>query len=115
MQKANWLSKVRNEISYRHSLGVWFPHRAANNIDHFMGLIRKYLLADPLENELEDAEKLVRFIKTCLFVVNITRATIADMSTLRPDGQSFQNAGPTVVLRRAACCCKAAVFPHQLD
>jgi hypothetical protein len=100
-RRANWLSKVRNEITYRQSMGVWFPHRVANNVDRLLGIIHQYLSVDPLDNELDEAETLDGFIKLCLFVVNITRVTIIDMSILHPSERSFQDTGPMIVLRRA--------------
>jgi hypothetical protein len=97
----NWLSKIRNEINYRHSLGVWYPHPATNNIEHYMALIRTELRCDPMDSELDQDVGLEAFMKLCLFVVNLTRVTIVDMSNLHANRASFQEAGPMVVLRNA--------------
>jgi hypothetical protein len=58
------------------------------------------LSCDPLTGDLEEEVTLEAFVKICLFVINITRVTIIDMANLQ-DGNSFQDAGPMIVLRRA--------------
>jgi hypothetical protein len=98
-KKGNWLSKIRNEISYRHDHGVWWPHSAKNNIEKCTSIIRSYLAEDPLKNDLEEAQSIEAFLKVCLFVVNLTRTTILDMSQLDP-GQSFHETGSMIILRR---------------
>lgn len=99
-KNGNWPSRVRNDINYRHGSGVWWPHSSGNNVDHYVGLIRSSLACDPLENVLEESTSLEAFVRVCLFVVNLTRITVLDMASLDPDNQSFQEAGPMVVLRR---------------
>jgi len=99
-RRANWLSKIRNEINYRHAHGVWFPHRSSNNINRYLDLIRTSLSIDPSQNELDEDETLESFVKVCLFIVNVTRCTVIDMAKSHPTGDSFQSAGPMIVLQR---------------
>jgi hypothetical protein len=97
----NWLSKIRNEINYRHSLGVWYPHPATNNVERYMTLLRSELRSDPMDNDLDHDDSLDAFMKLCFFVVNLTRVTIVDMSNLHANRTSFQESGPMTVLRSA--------------
>jgi hypothetical protein len=99
--KGNWLSKVRNEINYRHGMGLWYPHPASNNVERCMTLIRTELRCDPIDNQLENNDGFDAFLTLCLFVVNLTRVTIIDMSNLHLNRSSFQESGPMIVLRNA--------------
>jgi hypothetical protein len=101
MQSPNWLSKMRNDITYRHDYGVWYPHRSSNHVEDCLDEIRRSLSIDPLENELNAGDTLNDFIQLCLFIVNLTRTTIIDMSKVHPLGTSFQDIGPMILLRRA--------------
>jgi hypothetical protein len=99
-RKGNWPSKIRNEINYRHSLGVWWPHPASNNVEYYLNLLKSCLSQDPMKNDLDEAPSLEAFAKICLFVINLTRVIVIDMAGLEPSGKSFQEAGPMTLLRR---------------
>jgi len=94
----SWLSHMRNQINYRHHFGVWFPHSHLHDADSYFRLIKSIFSRDPVDNELSEQEDLDAFIKVCMFIVNLTRATILDMAAVC-DGRSFQEDGPLPLLR----------------
>lgn len=80
-RSGNWLSRVRNDITYRHGQGVWFPHANSNDADKYLRLITQYLTQDPYLNDIEKDDSFEAFVKACLFVTSITKATLLDMAS----------------------------------
>lgn len=90
----NWLSAVRNEISYRHSYGLWFPHSHTYDHEQYFRLIRTALKSNIYDIIITPDESIDSFIRACLIIVNMMISSISDMEQRHPQGNSFQRFGP---------------------
>lgn len=98
-----WLSRVRNDINYKHKYGTWFPY---SDYQRYYSELENYLhdwKDDPLKIELSNlaGKELVRFISTCQFLIGTARAISIDMSQRCSCGKSFQINGPISLLNLA--------------
>jgi hypothetical protein len=95
-----WLSKIRNDINYKHKFGIWYPYE---KFEKYYSDFDSYLddwKGDPLEIELKNlaGKELIRFISTCQFIIGMARDTTVDMSKRCSNGRSFQINGPISLL-----------------
>lgn len=98
-----WLSRVRNDINYKHKYGIWYPYseyqRYYNDLENYLHAWKE----DPLKIELSNlrGKELIRFISTCQFLVGTAREISLDMSKRCSLGKSFQINGPISLLNLA--------------
>lgn len=104
-----WLSRVRNDINYKHKYGTWFPYRHS---ERYYSSVKEYLddwKGDPLEIDLTNlaGKELVRFIVTCQFLIGMAREVSIDMSKRCSAGRSFQTNGPISLLNHVKLLVKS--------
>lgn len=101
----NWLSTIRNEITYRHQHKAWFPYgRSRADCNQLFVLQRKWRLEpDAIRlrspNGGTDAEL---FVVACAFLVSLSVAVVKDMALRCPSGESFLVRGPLKLLNHAS-------------
>jgi hypothetical protein len=91
----NWLSTVRNKISYKHVDGLWYPYKKAEKyFSKIESIISKWLqFPDDLDLASNDSKPILRFLDACIFIVSLYLNTASDMAILCPKGVSFQKQG----------------------
>jgi hypothetical protein len=98
----NWLSSIRNQVTYRHEHGTWFPYRgtesARGDIQRLIAQFRR----DPLTINLRPAGNHAVLVATCACIVAACNEIINDISIRSPRGASFVTFGPLAYLRSAA-------------
>lgn len=98
----NWLSKVRNEISYKHPNGLWFPYRTSENyFKKIEGVISKW--NQPMESvDLSGyiGQPILRFINTSVFLVMLYLTVAKELDKSCTKGNSFQHQGVLSLIRR---------------
>lgn len=101
---AGWLSKMRNEVQYRHIHDVWHPCSVIKRDRGAMERLAAHWTADPMALDLdaEPAGVLGRFVVACAFLVGASRVLslrVAERSSDRR--RAFVNYGPLPYLRTA--------------
>lgn len=89
--RGNWLSTVRNNVTYRHEYGAWYPHgkgRHWQNIDAMCRLISSNPLTWYADTE---TKPIVRFTKGCVLIVSMLTEIIRDIARRHPTNKSFLN------------------------
>jgi hypothetical protein len=89
----NWLSKVRNEVNYTHSMGAWFPY--SNSPDEHEKMFRltrlwKQSPEDMMQSHLNQCEHIL-FIGTCVSIVSLCHAILLDLHSI--NGNTFLKYG----------------------
>jgi hypothetical protein len=91
----SWLSKMRNELNYKHYYGVWHPYTLPK--DQLEKIKREHNLwrNDVLQIELRNytGKELLRFSSTCLFIIGLANKLCEDMSKRCSNGKSFLSSG----------------------
>lgn len=78
----NWLSKVRNEVNYTHSMGAWFPY--SNSPDEHEKMFRLTQLwkqlpsEDIIQSHLNNCDQLL-FVGTCVSIVSLCHSLLSDL------------------------------------
>jgi hypothetical protein len=100
----NWLSAVRNEVTYTQHHKAWFPFgRTRAECDRLFALQRKW------REEPEDinfnslcVSDMEVFVLTCAFLVSLSNSVVGDMSRRCTSGTSFLKSGPLRLINLAA-------------
>lgn len=81
MDSGSWLSKIRNEVNYTHSMGVWFPYSGANNeyekMFRSVGLWKNSLSSFNFDQDKSDH---IRFVESCVLIVSLCRSLIIEVN-----------------------------------
>lgn len=95
----NWLSLVRNQVTYRHAEGAWFPYRSGIRRDKLLRLFESWK-HDAMKTELVSfsAASIERYVATCAFVLSLCREVFEDLANRSPNNQSFLKNGPHAYL-----------------
>ncbi len=96
----SWLSRVRNELNYKHSYGVWHPYSLDKNdvdyiirsLDLWKGDIEKIELANLTGKEM------IRFTNTCHFIIGLSKKISNDMTQRCSEGNSFFKSGYSKII-----------------
>jgi len=92
----NWLSRVRNDINYKHVDGIWFPYKDVNKyLDDITKLINKWDV-DPMQIDISSyvGKYYMRFASTCVFLISLFRSMAIEMSKrCSKRGHSFHENG----------------------
>jgi hypothetical protein len=101
--QGSWLSRLRNEVQYRHGLNIWFPERLqVRERQRLVRLIASWVADDPKHTipRGSAAGDLFEFASACLFLVGTCRGLILDLAVRAPRrGRSFVDYGPAKLLR----------------
>lgn len=81
----NWLSRVRNEVNYTHSMGAWFPYASSPN-EHMKMFRLTQLWKQPpseeiIESLLSESDRLL-FVGTCVSIVSLCHALLSDLHNI---------------------------------
>jgi hypothetical protein len=78
----NWLSIVRNEVNYTHSMGAWFPYSSSPDEHEKMFRLTQLWKQSPSEemitSNLTQCDQLL-FVSTCVSIVSLCHALLADL------------------------------------
>ena len=99
----NWLSFIRNKVTYKHEYGIWFPYREyARYYSRLFNILYSWQ-SDPIEIKFykQPGRDLQRFLETCCTVIGLLKTTVIDMSSRCPNGKSFLSFGSLAFLKRA--------------
>jgi hypothetical protein len=91
----NWLSKVRNEINYKHVKGLWYPFRNAEKyFDKIESIAKNWVeMPDVLDLSVNNDKPILQFMDTCIFLVSLYLNSAKNMDKFCPKGKSFQSQG----------------------
>ncbi len=88
LTSGSWLSKVRNEVNYTHSMGAWYPYQnSVNEHDKMFRITRswnKVPTQDTIHSELSSCDQLL-FVSTCVSIVSLCHALLSDIFKLNKD------------------------------
>lgn len=91
----SWLSRVRNEVNYSHSMGAWYPYK--NSSDEHEGMFRlakKWRSppsVDMINNSISKCDHLL-FVSTCVSIVSLCHALLVDLTNI--NSNSFLKHAP---------------------
>jgi hypothetical protein len=91
----SWLSRVRNDLNYKHLYGVWHPYTLdKKELDH---IIRSLNLwkgdIDQIELSNLIGKEITRFSNTCQYIIGLSKKISNDMSQRCSEGTSFFKSG----------------------
>lgn len=85
LASGNWLSQVRNEVNYTHSMGAWFPYTGST--DHYEAMYRRISTwKDDLDSVIfsDDHNDEIMFVETCAAVVAICKGLLSELYKANP-------------------------------
>lgn len=98
----NWLSAMRNEVTYTQQHAAWFPYgRSRAECDRLFELGKEWL-NDPEAINLNSAKRsdAELFVITCAFLVSLAISNTRDMALRCSGGNSFLLHGPVRLLNQ---------------
>ena len=98
----NWLSQVRNKVTYNQQLGVWYPYPGRTNPADDLFRQTSAWLRSPLELTFQLKSPLRRFQEACVFLVGLCRVLTEDLHARSATGRSFCRNGSVAFLRLMA-------------
>jgi hypothetical protein len=100
--RGNWLSQIRNRVTYNQQFGVWFPYSGPKQLAVELFRLSPSWLKNPLEVTLQSNSQLRLFQEACLFIVGLCRVLAEDVLTRCPTNNSFCEYGAPAFLRLLA-------------
>lgn len=99
----NWLSTIRNEVTYMQEHKAWFPYgRSREECDRLFGLQKEWLKSpESISINPIGATNTEIFVGACVLLVSLSISTIKDMA-MRSIGRSFLADGPLRLLRQVS-------------
>jgi hypothetical protein len=99
----SWLSRIRNDLNYKHLYGVWHPYSLnkkdldfiIRNLGAWKGDISNIELSNLTGMEV------VRFSNTCQFIIGLSNKISQDMSKRCSEGNSFLKSSHTIIINIA--------------
>ncbi|NQZ40426.1 hypothetical protein [Moritella sp.] len=85
VNSGNWLSQIRNEVNYTHSMGAWYPY--VNSSDEHNKMFRltsnwkQTPTADIINDNVGKCDQLL-FVSTCVTVVSLCHSMISDLHNI---------------------------------
>ncbi len=92
----NWLSKVRNEINYKHINGLWYPYKDAEKyFDKINAVTVNWeKIPDTIDLSINYDKPILKFLDACVFIVSLYLNSAKDMAMRCPrKTSSFQSQG----------------------
>ena len=84
----NWLSKIRNEVNYTHSMGAWFPYsNSADEHEAMFRLISNWKLSlssNVMVNNFNRCDQLF-FVSTCVTIVSLCHELLIDLQSINQE------------------------------
>lgn len=84
----NWLSKIRNEVNYSHSMGAWYPYKKSLTDHEEMFRLVKQWKSNPTEDlivkNINKSDHLL-YISTCVSIVSLCHSLLADLKNLNSE------------------------------
>jgi hypothetical protein len=91
----SWLTRIRNDLNYKHLYGVWHPYSLpANQVELIKRNLNLWKL-DPMNIELKNltGKELIRFSNSCQFIIGLCYYICNDMVSRCSIGKSFLSSG----------------------
>jgi hypothetical protein len=98
--KGNWLSTVRNDVTYTQQHSAWFPYgRSRTECDRLFALNESWQSeADAIILDPHASSDVEIFIIACAFLVSLSVSITKDMAQRCSSGESFLRSGPIRLL-----------------
>lgn len=90
-----WLSRIRNDLNYKHLYGVWHPYSLdKKQLDYIVRSLSIWK-GDIVKIELSNltGKEITRFSNTCQFIIGLSKKISNDMSKRCGNGNSFFKSG----------------------
>lgn len=102
LSKGNWLSQIRNRVTYRHEFSAWYPYQSQPQYFSALdGRLQDWKIdVDSITLWPQTGRDIQRFLEACLVLASLCREICLDMAVRCPAGKSFQDAGAVGLLRR---------------
>jgi hypothetical protein len=97
----NWLSKIRNNVNYRHDYGAWYPHGTGVHWANVETIFRSFLRNPLIGQAALEPKIIVRFTKGCALIVALFHEVLRDLADRHPTNKSFLHEKTIPVLERA--------------
>lgn len=85
LNNGSWLSKIRNEVNYTHSMGAWFPYSSSSNEHEKMFRLTQLWKQPPsgeiITSHLTKSDQLL-FVSTCVSIVSLCHALLSDLHNI---------------------------------
>jgi hypothetical protein len=93
LNSANWLSKIRNEVNYSHTMGAWFPYNSASGLHDDMYRIVSKWDTEPSVSDFSGSKSNdhLLFVQSCIDIVRLSKDLILDLNSVSDN--SFLNYG----------------------
>lgn len=82
--KGNWLSNIRNNVNYSHTMGAWFPY-SGSRVDHEKALRLVAAWTPKTENltlYASSHDDVITYIETCLMITSLAKELILNFNSL---------------------------------
>jgi hypothetical protein len=99
----SWLSRIRNDLNYKHLYGVWHPYSLNKKDLNFIIRNNGAWKGDINKIELSNLTgmEVVRFSNTCQYIIGLSKKISEDMSKRCSEGSSFLNSSYTKIINIA--------------
>lgn len=85
VNSGSWLSQVRNEVNYTHSMGAWYPYNnSSDEHDKMFRLTNNWKqtpTAEVISQNVAKCDQLL-FVSTCVTVVSLCHSIISDLHNI---------------------------------
>lgn len=90
-----WLSRVRNDVNYSQSYGIWFPYKDFIPDYHKIYDYLDLNVQNPMSIDLASfrGKDLLYFVRTCQLINAICFDMLKDLKSRHPSNRSFINSG----------------------
>ena len=99
----SWLSRIRNDLNYKHLYGVWHPYKLPqkqlDEIKRNCSLWKTDVMKIELKNHV--GNEMLRFSNSCLFIIGLGNIICKDMASRCSNGKSFLNSGYSQIINVA--------------
>jgi hypothetical protein len=100
--KANWLSRIRNQINYQKSHGAWYPYKKSNpKIGDIISKVQRWQHDQSDFSSPTGGEEIFQFVEAATFIIWLCRRVICELSSTRRSKRHFTDKGGLDFLRHA--------------
>lgn len=84
MNTGNWLSRIRNDVNYSHSMGAWYPYGGAFKRHDEMYRVIKQWRSMPNNTEISssDTSDELLFTESCISIIKLAQDLILDLHSV---------------------------------
>jgi hypothetical protein len=96
----SWLSRIRNELNYKHLHGCWHPYSLKkNDLDYIIRNLGAWNGdIDKIELANLSGKEIIRFSNTCQYIIGLSKTISEDISKRCSSGNSFLNSGYSKII-----------------